>query len=221
MADEERVAGFIRSMEAPLSGFLEKVEESAISEEVPVIRPEMRSFLQIFLELKKPSRILEIGTATGFSAMFMAEHTDPGCLIVTIENYEKRIEKAKQNFAASGYADRITLLEGDAQDILPQLGGPFDIVFVDAAKAQYINYLPEVLRLLGEGGVLISDNVLQEGDILQSHYAVARRNRTIHKRMREYLYEIKHHSQLITSIVPVGDGAAVSVKISGSRENGS
>ena len=213
MADEERIAGFIRSMEAPLSAFLEEIENRARSEDVPVIRPEMRSFLQVFLELKKPAMVLEIGTAVGFSALFMAEHTGPGCRIVTIENFEKRIEQARLNIAASAYKDRITLLEGDAQDILPQLGGPFDLIFVDAAKAQYINYLPEVFRLLGEGGVLISDNVLQEGDILESHYAVARRNRTIHKRMREYLYEIKHHPQLVTSIVPVGDGAAVSVKI--------
>ena len=107
--------------------------------------------------------------------------------------------------------DKITLLEGDAADILKDLDGTFDLIFMDAAKGQYIHFLPDVLRLLSEGGILLSDNVLQDGDIIESRFAVTRRNRTIHSRMREYLYELKHHQDLETVILPVGDGVTVSV----------
>ena len=213
--EEERIDAFIRSLESPGSKTLELLEKEAAQEQVPIICPQMRSFLKVFLKLKQPGRILEIGTAIGYSALMMAEQAPADCLIVTIENNEKRIGEAKKHFAASPFRDRITLLEGDAMQILPQLGGGFDLIFVDGAKAQYINYLPEVIRLLADGGVLVSDNVFQEGDILESRYAVQRRNRTIHKRMREYLYELTHDARLITSIVPVGDGAAVSVKCQG------
>ena len=103
-------------------------------------------------------------------------------------------------------------MEGDALEILKGLEGKYDFIFMDAAKAQYINYMPEVLRLLEKGGVLISDNVLQDGDIIESRFAVERRNRTIHSRMREYLYRLKHEEQLLTSIIPLGDGVAISTK---------
>ena len=211
MLQDERLVTYIRSLELPLSPFLEKLREDAQDALVPIIRPEMQSFLALFLELVKPGRILEVGTAVGFSTLFMAEHTAKGCRITTIENYPPRIEQAKANFALHSEGERITLLEGDAEQILPTLEGPFDLIFMDAAKAQYLSFLPEVKRLLRPGAVLISDNVLQDGDILESHYAVERRNRTIYKRMREYLYTLKHDPQLITSIVPIGDGAAVSV----------
>ena len=125
----------------------------------------------------------------------------------------KIIAKAKKNFALAGVEDRITLLEGDAADILKGLQEPFDMIFMDAAKGQYIHFLPEVLRLLVPGGMLVSDNVLQDGDVLESHYAVPRRNRTIHSRMREYLYTLKHHEELETAILPVGDGVALSIRL--------
>ena len=133
--------------------------------------------------------------------------------VTTIENYEKRIPVAKHNFERAGKCDQITLLEGDAMEIIKTLDGPYDFIFVDAAKAQYIHYFPELMRLLEQDGYLVSDNVLQDGDIIESHYAVERRNRTIYKRMREYLYELKHDEHLMTSIVPIGDGATLSVKI--------
>ncbi len=212
MLQDERLVTYIRSLDRPLSPFLEQLRRKAQEDEVPVIRPEMQSFLELFLQLGKPRRILEIGTAVGFSALYMAEHTDPDCRITTIENYPVRIAQAKTNFAAHPMGDRIILLEGDAAEILPGLEGPYDVIFMDAAKAQYIRFLPEAKRLLSDGGILISDNVLQDGDILESHYAVERRNRTIYKRMREYLYALKHDPELVTSIVPIGDGAAVSVK---------
>ena len=148
----------------------------------------------------------------GFSAIFMAEYNPADCTITTIENYEKRIPIAKNNFVRAGKEEQITLLEGDATDILKELKEPFDFIFMDAAKGQYICFLPEILRLLKPGGILVSDNVLQDGDIIESHFIVARRNRTIHRRMREYLYVLTHSDELVTSLLPVGDGITVSVK---------
>ena len=159
-------------------------------------------------------RILEVGAAVGFSSILMSEYMPEGGHITTIENYDKRIPIARANFKRAGKEEQIDLIEGDALEVMHGLEGPYDLIFVDAAKGQYIHYLPEVMRLLGTDGVLVSDNVLQEGDIIESRFAVERRNRTIHSRMREYLYELKHHDQLQTSIIPLGDGVALSVKCS-------
>ena len=162
--------------------------------------------------MNQPGRILEVGTAIGFSTLLMCEYGPEDLEIVTIENYEKRIPIAKENFRRAGREAQITLLEGDAGQILKELEDSFDMIFMDAAKGQYIRYMPQVLRLLRPGGTLVTDNVLQDGDIIESRFAVERRNRTIHSRMREYLYELKHHELLTTSIIPLGDGVAVSVK---------
>jgi predicted O-methyltransferase YrrM len=142
----------------------------------------------------------------------MSEYGPEECRITTIEKYEKRIPLARENFKKAGKEDKITLLEGDAAELLKELKGPYDMIFMDAAKGQYIHFLPDILRLLPKGGLLISDNVLQEGDILESRYAVTRRNRTIHSRMRDYLYELTHCEELQTDIFPVGDGVTVSVR---------
>ena len=133
--------------------------------------------------------------------------------ITTIEKYEKRIPIARENFRRAGKENCITLLEGDALELMKELSGPYDLIFMDAAKGQYINYMPEAIRLLSEEGVLVSDNVLQDGDIIESRFAVERRNRTIHSRMREYLYELKHDERLETAIIPLGDGVAISRKL--------
>lgn len=172
----------------------------------------MQSFLKVLLTLTKPKKVLEVGTAVGFSALLMSEYTPADCRITTIENYEKRIPVAKENFLRAGQQDRITLLEGDAAEVLKKLKENYDFIFMDAAKGQYIHYLPEVLRLLAKDGVLVSDNVMQDGEIIESRFAVERRNRTIHARMREYLYELKHREELLTTILPLGDGVAVSVR---------
>ena len=179
---------------------------------MPIIRKEMQSFLKVLLMIKRPMRILEVGAAVGFSSILMSEYMPEGGHITTIENYDKRIPIARANFKRAGKEEQIDLIEGDALEVMHGLEGPYDLIFVDAAKGQYIHYLPEVMRLLGSDGVLVSDNVLQEGDIIESRFAVERRNRTIHSRMREYLYELKHHDQLQTSIIPLGDGVALSVK---------
>ncbi len=210
----ERMAVYLSSLESGNGPFLDALEREAARCGVPVIRQDMQSFLRVLLAIRRPKHILEVGTAVGFSALLMAQNTEPDCRITTIENYEKRIVQARENIAQAGMEERITLLEGDAAEVMRGLTGPYDLIFMDAAKGQYLRFLPEALRLLCTGGVLISDNVLQEGDIIESHYAVERRNRTIYKRMREYLYVLKHTEGLLTSIVPVGDGAAVTVKVS-------
>ena len=213
MIVNERIVSYIHSLEKTNSEVLEKIEEQAHIDNVPIIRKEMESFLRVMLYIKKPKRILELGTAVGYSAILMSEYIDEKGQIITIENYDKRIPIAKENIKKAGRENVIKLLEGDAMEIMPTLeGDQFDFVFMDAAKAQYIHFLPEVLRLMKKDGVLITDNVLQEGDLIQSKYVVRRRDRTIHKRMREYLEVVKNHPQLETSIVPIGDGITMSVK---------
>lgn len=212
MIVDERMRTYINSLDMGNTPFLEELEQSALADGVPIIRREMQSFIKVLLSIHRPKRILEVGTAVGFSTLLMCEYGPDDLEITTIENYEKRIPIAKENFQKAERQQQITLLEGDAGEILKELSGTFDMIFMDAAKGQYIHWLPDVLRLMHPGSVLLSDNVLQEGDLIESHYLVERRNRTIYKRMREYLYELKHHPQLLTAILPLGDGAAVSVK---------
>lgn len=220
MFADERVSAYINSLDMGNSEFLNQIEQQAHKDYVPVIRRETQVFLKTMLAAKRPGRILEVGTATGFSALLMKTCNPVPCQITTIENYAKRIPAARENFRLAGCEEDITLLEGDAQDILRELDGPYDLIFMDAAKGQYLSFLPEVERLLAPGGFLISDNVLQEGDVTQSRYAVTRRNRTIHSRMREYLYTLTHSDSFTTVILPIGDGVTLSVK-NDAREDGS
>ena len=219
MIVDERMVTFINSLDTGSGEFLDALELQAKKDRVPIIRREMQSFLKVLLQIKKPAKILEVGTAVGFSALLMARYTSEETHITTIEKYEKRIPIAKENFQAANMQHRITLLEGDALEILKSIDETFDFIFMDAAKGQYIHFYPEVMRLLEPGGILVSDNVLQEGDWIESHFAVERRNRTIYKSMRDYLYTLKHDERLETAILPVGDGAAVSIKKQKESEN--
>lgn len=212
MIIDDRMITYICSLEGPENPLIEQIEKEAIDTHVPIIRKETQSFLKVILMMKRPSRILEIGTAIGFSAILMSEYLPKNGHITTIEKYQKRIPIARENFRRAKREGQITLIEGDALEVMETLSGPYDFIFMDAAKGQYIHYLPDALRLLSDGGVMMSDNVLQDGDVIESRFAVERRNRTIHSRMREYLYELKHHSQLQTAILPLGDGVALSVK---------
>ena len=212
MIVDERMVTYIHSLETPESPLIEEIEQEALDTYVPIIRKETQSFLKVLLMMNQPVRILEVGTAIGFSAILMSEYIPENGHITTIEKYEKRIPIAKANFKRAGKEEKITLVEGDALEVMQSLEGPYDFIFMDAAKGQYIHYMPEAIRLLASGGVLMSDNVLQDGDIIESRFAVERRNRTIHSRMREYLYELKHNDELQTSILPLGDGVALSVK---------
>lgn len=218
MIVDDRMSSFINSFDKGNTPFLDEIEKYALQTQVPIVRKSMQNLLKFLLAMVKPKNILEVGTAIGFSALLMSEYAPKGCHITTIEKYEKRIPIARDNFAKAGKEKDITLIEGDATEVLKALEGTYDIIFMDAAKGQYINFLPDILRLLAPGGLLISDNVLQDGDIIESRFAVTRRNRTIHSRMREYLYELTHHPMLETCILPVGDGVTLSTKLEESHD---
>ena len=212
MIVNDRITAYIQSLDAGNGPLLDSIEEEALADCVPIIRRETSAFLKTLIALKRPQSILEVGTAVGYSALLMSRVMPENCRITTIEKYEKRIPIAKRNFERAGKEPCITLLEGDAEEILGTLSGPYDFIFMDAAKGQYINYFPDIMRILKKGGLLISDNVLQEGEIVQSKYGVTRRNRTIHERMREYVYMLTHSDEVVTSVVPIGDGITLSVK---------
>lgn len=222
MSGFERTEIFIESFNEGNTEFLDNLEAEANRDNVPIIRKSMQRFLKLMLELKKPKNILEVGTAVGFSAILMAQYSQSDCHITTIEKYEKIIPVAKENFLKSGFNDKITLIEGDAKDILNELlenengddkfAGRYDMIFMDAAKGQYINFLPNAVKLLKKGGVLITDNVLQDDTVIQSKFTVVRRDRTIHKRMREYIRALMQSDELTTDILQLGDGISVSVK---------
>lgn len=212
MIVDERYTTYLNSLYPELSPVLREIQKEAIKTYVPIIRPETVNLLQLLIKMNQPKNILEVGAAVGFSANLMAEAAGDDVKITTIENYEPRIPIANANFKRTGRDKQITLLEGDAQEILPTLDGPFDFIFMDAAKGQYINFWPEVKRLIADGGVIVTDNVLQDGDIIESRFAITRRNRTIHKRMRDYLYELTHDEGFSTTILPLGDGVSISVK---------
>ena len=217
---DERMLTFIHSFDREKPDYLNELEQYSLETNVPIIRPQMQSLLRLLVTWGKPMRILEVGTAIGFSALLMSEYAPRGCHITTIEKYEKRIPIAKENFMKYKKENDITLLEGDAVEILSTLSddGAYDMIFMDAAKGQYIHFLPDILRLLAPNGMLVSDNILQEGELIESKYAVTRRNRTIHNRMREYLYALTHEDMLETMILPIADGVTLSVKISAEKE---
>jgi predicted O-methyltransferase YrrM len=211
---------FIEAMTPPGPVHLQDLELEALAAGVPIIRPQTQNLLRFFLTMKRPSRILEIGTAVGFSALFMQHYAPAECRIITIEKDRVRAQKARENFARYGRISTeggqtgITLMEGDAIEVLGGIreDASFDLVFMDAAKGQYIRFLPDAVRLLGSGGLLITDNILQEGEVLSSRFAVTRRNRTIHARMRTYIRALMEEERLETLLLPTGDGAAVSLK---------
>ncbi len=213
VGENDRISSFINSLDPGNLPFLDELERQAIEDQIPIIRKDTQALLKFLMAQNTPKNILEVGCAVGFSALLMAAYTGPDTHITTIEKYEKRIPVARENFSKYDTEGKITLLEGDATDILRDLDPGYDFIFMDAAKGQYINFLPDCLRILNKGGLLVSDNVLQDGDVFESRFAVTRRNRTIHARMREYLYELKHNEQLNTVILTVGDGMTLSVKL--------
>ena len=211
MSVDERVRDYIHSLEPEQGCLEEEIAREAEAGNIPIIKKETAAMLKTLVTAKKPGAILEVGTAVGYSALLMAGVMPDSCRITTIEKYGPRILAARENFKTAGVEDRVTLMEGDAGEILKSLKGPYDLIFMDAAKGQYIHWLSDIIRLMAPGAMLFSDNVLQEGTIVQSRYGVERRDRTIHGRMREYLYRLKHMEELETAIVPVGDGVALSV----------
>lgn len=212
MIVNERITDYINSMNREDADWLAQIENKARKEDIPIIRKETKELLKTLIRIKQPKNVLEVGTAVGYSALYMKEYLPEDGVITTIENYPPRIEIARNNFEKWDREKRITLLPGDAAELLKELTGPYDFIFMDAAKGQYIHFLPDIIRLLPKGAVLLSDNVLQDGDIIESRYAIKRRNHTIHNRMREYLYVLKNRKEFTTSILPIGDGVALSVR---------
>lgn len=251
MIVNERIAAYINSLEGELPEYLLNLEQQALKDFVPIIRKDAQSLLRFLLKVKKPKRILEVGTAVGFSCSLMAEYMPSDCTITTIERFPKRVEEAKKNLSLAKRSQDMLLLIGDAMDVLRALNGkeegyiseiyaphsdksyfdikdvnveqlselkkslrePYDFIFMDAAKGQYMNFLPEIMELLPVDGLLITDNVLQEGSIAESKYSIVRRDRTIHVRMREYLYALTHMEEFDTVVLPVGDGMTLSTRI--------
>lgn len=209
---DDYISKYIRVLQPPYEGTLNDIEEEALDNNVPIVPHETARFLSVILSMQKPENILEIGTAVGFSASLMSQYLKKGGHITTIDRYDIMLKDAKKNIARMGIEDRITILEGDANDILPTLTGPYDVIFMDAGKGQYMHFLPHCLRMLKAGGILIADDILQGGYIAQSRYTVERRQRTIHKRLRNFLWEITHNPILETCLLPVGDGIALCYK---------
>lgn len=278
MINDSRIADYLCSLEPEMPEYLSALEMNALKEEVPIIRKDSQALLRFLLRDRKPKRILEVGTAVGFSCMLMAEYMPKDAVIVTVEKVPMRIVPAKKNLKSSPNAERIALLIGDANEVLKELSGekqfapqpeaeerdyglqdgektvegdcsakeergansrgeeeqvtrlylpagetsewnglsftePYDMIFMDAAKGQYMNFLPHILQLLAPNGLFVTDNVLQEGSIADSKFAITRRDRTIHMRMREYLYELTHREDLNTVILAEGDGMSLTTKV--------
>ena len=213
MEVDGRLIDYIDYLSWELPEYLRDIYENAMTAKVPVIRKPAQSFLKVLLSMQRPKNILEIGTAVGFSSMFMSEFIDSDSKITTIELIPERIKTARENFEKFGKTGQITLLEGDAGEYLKKFSEDenfkVDFVFMDAAQAQYIYYLPFIRKIMVDGGVLLTDNVLHDGDIIESRYSVNRRDRTVHTRMREFLQEITHSEGMKTSILPIGDGMSV------------
>lgn len=215
MVEHERFESFLESIPDRLSEHIIRLEIDNIRENIPIIRKGSQRIIRFMLEMKKPVDILEVGTATGFSAIFMLEFLSKNAKITTIEKMEERAAKAEENFKKFDKNKQITLVKGDATDILTQLvskGHTYDFIFMDAAKGQYINFFADVKKLLKCGGMLITDNMLQEGRLLDSRYTVVRRDRTIHSRMREYVNVLLTDKEFETMLLESGDGMAVSIK---------
>lgn len=211
--DEQRIETFLDLYRQPVPAHIQKLEGQAKRDGVPVIRRGTRDVLRYLLKTRRPRHVLEIGTAIGYSSLFMKTCLPRTSRITTVEKVKMRIHEAKKNLAEYDPEGQIRLLEGEAADVLQTLaanGERFDFVFMDAAKGQYLNFFPHVMPLMNPGAVLVSDNIFHDGDVLQSRFAVTRRDRTIHERMREYLCVLTGHEQLETICLPVSDGMAVS-----------
>ena len=210
MIVDERIVDYIHSLETRNSDILETIEQEALKERVPIIRKEMQSFLKVLLLLKRPKRILEIGTAVAFSAILMSEYTEEDCIIDTIENYEKRIQKAKENIRCAGKEGRIHLLEGDAMEWMRKLSGPYDVIFVDAAKAQYPHYMQQFRTNLAEGGVFVFDNLNFHGMVEDPSLTENKGTKQMIKKLRRFRETLMTDPNCLTQFYPeVGDGVAV------------
>lgn len=210
--EEYRVNDFIKSLSNEDDDIL-NLKKYALNNDVPIIRDEIKDFLRFIINISKPKNILEIGTAIGYSTLIMHKG-DRDASITTIEDYPKRIVEAKNNITKYFDDTKITLIEKDATIYLQECKNDnyYDFVFLDAAKGQYINWLNDIKRITKKSGIIMADNIFKDGEILESKFLIKKRDRTIHKRMRDFLYEIKHDDELTTYIYNLGDGISVSIK---------
>jgi predicted O-methyltransferase YrrM len=206
----EAVESYIREILPKNAGLLEEMETYAEENHVPIIHPEVAKLLEVITKIHKPQQILEVGTAIGYSAIVLCSATEKGQLI-SIERRQDMIEKATSFIYRAGLENQIQILPGNAEDVLPTIDQKFDMIFLDAAKGQYMEFLASCIHLLREGGVLISDNVLYKGMVASNEYVI-RRKKTIVKRMRSYLDYIMDHPSLTSCLLPIGDGVAISYK---------
>ncbi|AGY37865.1 O-methyltransferase [Streptococcus ilei] len=202
---KEEIVSFMRERQAPVTDALKELEEFARRENIPIIPHETVAFFRLFLQTMQPKSILEIGTAIGFSALLMAEQV-PDAKIMTIDRNEEMIGFAKENFARFDQRKQITLLEGDAVDLLEHIEQRFDLIFMDSAKSKYIVFLPEVLKRLEVGGVVILDDIFQGGDVARDIMEVRRGQRTIYRGLQRLFDATLDHPGLTASLIPLGDG---------------
>jgi len=203
---------YIRKTIRKSSGILDELEKFAEKNHIPIVQPEVARLITVLGRIQKPERILEVGTAIGYSAILLSEIVKPGGRIDTIDRYELMLNYAKENIKRAGKEHIINVISGEALDVLRCLDKKYDMIFLDAAKGQYMEFLPECLRMLNTGGLIISDNILYKGMVANDDLVV-RRKKTIVKRMRTYLDYICNNEQLDTCIIPIGDGVAVSYKM--------
>lgn len=210
---DDYISKYIRLIQPKYDGVLGDIQEEALSMEIPIIPHETARFLSTLLTIKRPKEVLEIGTAVAFSAGLMCRYLQPDGHVTTIDRYELMLKDARNNIKRLGLEDKIKIIQDDAANVLPNLEGPYDFIFLDAAKGQYIQFLPHILRLMPIGGVFVADDVLQGGNIAKSRFSLERRQRTIHKRMRNFLWDISHLDCLESSIIPIGDGIVLCTKV--------
>ncbi|MFD2308502.1 O-methyltransferase [Enterococcus termitis] len=209
---KKELVDFMRNKQKKIDGELGVIEEEAHEAGVPIIPHETVAFLQFFLGQLKPKDILEIGTAIGFSSSLMAQYVGEEGQVTTIDRFDVMIRKAKVTYQRLGLEDKVTLLEGQAAEILPTLTGPYDFIFMDSAKSKYIEFLPDCLRLLRVGGVLMVDDVFQAGTILDPIEEIPRSQRTIHRKLNQFLDTVMTHPDLTSTLLPLGDGVIMITK---------
>ena len=214
MLTDDYLQNYLKEVLPMCDGILGEIQKISYEQDVPIIPNEVVRLLSFILSIKKPKRILEIGAAVGFSSGLMSKFLSDGGKITTIDRFDIMIEQFKENRKKMSLEDKIELIEGNACEVLPRLSEKFDVIFLDAAKGQYIQMLPDCIRLLETGGILIADDVLQNGNIAKKREEIPRRQRTIHTRMRNFLWEITHNDALETSILTIGDGVALCCKVS-------
>lgn len=202
---KEEIVDFMRTRQKRVSGSLEELENFAHAENIPIIPHETVAYFRFLLETLQPEKILEIGTAIGFSTLLMAEHA-PHAQITTIDRNPEMIALAKANFTKFDKRKQITLLEGDAMDLLPGLKDRYDFIFMDSAKSKYVVFLPEVLRCLASGGLIIIDDVFQGGDVAKEIGEVRRGQRTIYRGLHQLFDKTLDQSEITSALLPLGDG---------------